>query len=361
MTGSTEVSAERALGFRIAGQNLHRRTDALTAIAACGIQQTPPVWGGPVALHARSAEQPDARKVVMVNAMRGAPYLVPRADLAVFTRALVPPDDELKALVGSAVAKEATDAGYSPREALDRIGAAARKGLADGPLGRDDFHQAMRERLPEGLLPWCRGCQSHHVRPGFWRALGPEGVTRMDGKARYALAPKARGDLGEARAELVRRFLRCFGPATHSELAKWAQTSSKYAKSLFEAIEDELERVDYTGRKAFVLAADAARLGKPPKPTGVRMLSGFDPYVAQPDREALVPDPDLRKRMFPAVGRAEVILDRGRLAGLWRAKKKGSTLEIEVEWLGPPAKLGREPAAIAAARKCERSEIRKAG
>jgi hypothetical protein len=356
-----EVSAAEALAFRIAGHNLHRRTDPITAIAACGIQQTPPIWGGPVALQARSSSEPEARRVIVVNAMRGAPYLVPRADLAVFTRALVPPDDELKAMIGSRNAKEAADAGYTPREALDRIAAAAREGLAEGPLGRDDFHQAMRERLPEGLLPWCRGCQSHHVRAGFWRALGPEGVTRMDGKARYALAPKARGDLDRARAELVRRFLHCFGPATHSQLASWAQTSPKYAKSLFAAIEDELEQVDYEGRKALVLAADLKRLKKPPKATGVRMISGFDPYVSQPDREALVPEAKLRKRMFPAIGRREVILDRGRLAGLWRGRKDGSTLAIEVEWLGPRAKLGREPAAIAAARGCEQAELSETG
>ena len=126
-------------------------------------------------------------------------------------------------------------------EALALVAAAAREGLADGPLDRDAFHQAMRERLPDGLLPWCRGCQSHHVRPGFWRALGPLEVTVMPEKATWALAEPPSMPLEDARAELVRRFLRVFGPATHSQLASWAQTAPSHAKRLFEAIADELE------------------------------------------------------------------------------------------------------------------------
>ena len=161
------------------------------------------------------------------------------------------PEDEagLKALVGSATAKEVIAEGFTVREALDRVAAAARDGLADGPLDRDAFHQAMRERLPDGLLPWCRGCQSHHVRPGFWRALGPLEVTVMPEKATWALADPPSMPLDEARAELVRRFLRVYGPATHSQLASLAQTAASHAKQLFEAIADELEPAAVEGRR----------------------------------------------------------------------------------------------------------------
>ncbi len=91
----------------------------------------------------------------------------------------------------------------------------------DSPAARSTaaFHQALRERLPAGLLPWCRGCQSHHVRPGLWRALGPLGVTEMPEKATYALAAEPEMALDDAREELARRFLRCYGPATHTHLA----------------------------------------------------------------------------------------------------------------------------------------------
>ncbi len=348
-----DVSADQALAFRVAGHHLDRRVGAAEAVAAIGLQEYPPGWGALAALRARSTD-PLPRDTVTVNAFRGSPYVVPRADARVFTAALVPEDEAgLKALVGSASAKEVIDEGYEVGEALTLVASAAREGLASGPLDRDAFHQAMRERLPDGLLPWCRGCQSHHVRPGFWRALGPLEVTVMPEKATWALADPPSMSLDDARAELVRRFLRVFGPATHSQLASWAQTAASHAKTLFDQVKDELAPAAVEGRKGFVLAADLPRLEAPPAASGVRLLGGHDPYVAQPDRESLVPDAAVRKRLFPSVGRPGVVLADGALTGLWRGRKQGEVLEVSVEWLGKPVDIGEEAEAIARLRDCE--------
>ena len=345
-----EVTRPQALAFRRAGQHLHRRTDPLTAVAACGLQDYPPGWAA-VALHARSKGTPEPDEVVTVNAMRGAPYVVPKADARIFTAALVPEDEEgLVALVGKA--QLARIDGFGVREALERVAAAAREGLTGGPLEKDAFHQAMRERLPDGLLPWCRGCQSHHVGPGFWRALGPLEVTHMPAKSTWALADRPSMALEQARAELARRFLRCFGPATHTHFASWAQIATSHAKALFAGIEDELEPVKVEGRRAFVLAADVGRLESPPKTTGVRLLGGHDPYVAQPDRAALVSQAALRKRLFPSVGRPGVVLSEGGLAGLWRGRKRGDVLEVELDWVGEPVDVAAEAKAVARLRGC---------
>ena len=352
-----DVPAEQALAFRVAGHHLDRRVRAAEAVAAFGLQEYPPEWGALAALRARS-EEPMPDDVVQVNAFRGSPYVVPRADARVFTAALVPDDEAgLKALVGSRTAKEAIDAGFTVREGLERVAAAAREGLADGPLDRDAFHQAMRERLPEGLLPWCRGCQSHHVRPGFWRALGPLEVTEMPEKATWGLADPPDTPIEDARAELVRRFLRVYGPATHSQLAALAQTAPAHAKRLLAAIADELEPAAVEGRRGFVLAEDTGRLESPPAASGVRLLGGHDPYVAQPDRDALVPDAQLRKRLFPSVGRPGAVLVDGVLAGLWRGRKQGEVLEVGVEWLGDAVDVAEEADAIARLRGCAAARI----
>jgi hypothetical protein len=348
-----DVSADQALAFRVAGHHLDRRVAAPVAVAAIGLQEYPPEWGARAALRARSND-PLPNDVVQVNAFRGAPYVVPRDDARIFTAAIVPEDEAgLKSLVGSASAKEVIEAGYEVGEALRQVAAAARAGLSDGPLDRDAFHQAMRERLPEGLLPWCRGCQSHHVRPGFWRALGPLEVTVMPGKATWALAEPPSMSIEDARAELVRRFLRVYGPATHSQLASWAQTAASHAKRLFAAVADELEPAAVKGKRGFVLAEDVERLEAPPAASGVRLLGGHDPYVAQPDRDALVPDAALRKRLFPSVGRPGAVLVDGRLAGVWRGAKQGDRLDVSVEWLGDEADISQEAGAIAALRGCE--------
>ena len=102
-----------------------------------------------------------------------------------------------------------------------------------------------------------------------------------------------------------------------------------------------------------MLAADLDRLEAPPAASGVRLLGGHDPYVAQPDRESLVPDAALRKQLFPPVGRPGVVLSDGVLAGLWRGHKKGDVLEVSVEWLGEPVEIGEEAEAIARLRDCE--------
>ena len=353
-----DVSVDQALAFRVAGHHLDRRVGADEAVAAFGLQEYPPEWGALAALRARS-DEPLPGDVVQVNAFRGSPYVVRRADARIFTAALVPEDEAgLKALVGSASSKEVIAEGFTVRDALDRVAAAAREGLADGPLDRDAFHQAMRERLPDGLLPWCRGCQSHHVRPGFWRALGPLEVTEMPEKATWALADPPDMPLEEARAELVRRFLRVYGPATHSQLASLAQTAASHAKRLFAAVADELEPAAVDGRKGFVLAEDTARLESPPAAQGVRLLGGHDPYVAQPDREALVPDAAVRKRLFPSVGRPGAVLADGVLAGLWRGHKKGDVLEVGVEWLADPVDVTEEAEAIARLRGCAAARAR---
>jgi hypothetical protein len=211
----------------------------------------------------------------------------------------------------------------------------------------------MRERLPDGLLPWCRGCQSHHVRPGFWRALGPLEVTVMPEKATWALAAPPSMPLEAARAELVRRFLRVFGPATHTQLAAWAQTAPSHAKQLFAGVKDELEPASVEGRKGFVLASGVDRLASPPAASGVRLLGGHDAYVAQPDRATLVPDAAVRKRLFPSVGRPGAVLADGVLAGLWRGRKQGDVLDVSVEWLGEPADIAEEAAAVARLRDCD--------
>jgi hypothetical protein len=346
-----EVDRKQALAFRLAGQHLHERTDPLTAVAACGLQEYPPGWSL-VALHARARGEPDPSDVVTVNAMHGAAHVVPRSDASIFTAALVPDEAGLKAFVGAGTARELAEGGFPVREALELVAAAAREGLAAGPLDRDAFHQAMRERLPAGLLPWCRGCRSHHVRPGLWRRLGPLGVTYMPAKGVFALPDYPHMPLGEARAELVRRFLRCFGPATPSQLATWARTSTGHARALFEQIADELEPVRMDGSRRFVLAEDRSRLESPPRARGVRLLGGFDPYVTQPDRAALVPDGALRRRLFPTVGRPGVVLGGLELAGLWRGRKKGDVLEVELDWLGRPADIASEAEAVARIRGC---------
>jgi hypothetical protein len=318
----------------------------------------------PVALAARVAYAA-LDGLVIVYAWRGAAVAVPRADVAVFTTGLAPPDDAAaRTLVGTAV--DALDpVGISATDALDRVSAAVADALADGPLERDDFHQALRERLPDELLWWCRSCRSHHVHPSLWRATGVRGVLAVAerrGRVTVFGAPPAGRKVKDAPAELTRRFLHAYGPATGSELAAWAGIAPAHARGLLDAVAGELQEVELDGRHALILAADADRLANPPSAAGVRLLPPFDPYLDQRDRETLFPDPELRARARTGIGAPGAVLVDGALAGLWRPAKKGKRLLVTVD---PVTKAAREAAdAIAAEaevvaphRGCDRAEV----
>ena len=362
-----KIGREQALAFRTAAHNLHERLPAGSAAAAArvaGLQDFPPGMA-PVALAAR-IEDPDMADLVVVYSIRGAALAVPREDVAVFTVALGPSDEAAaRVMIGSAV-DSLDPVGVGALDALDRVSAAVADALAGGPLERDDFHQALRERLPDELLWWCRGCQSHHVHPSLWRATGIRGVlavTERRGRVTVFGAPPKARRVKQAPAELTRRFLRAYGPATQGDLASWAGIAPSHARTLLDAIADETEEVDFDGRAALILSADADRFASPPAASGARLLPPFDPYLDQRDRGTLWPDPAVRKRARTGIGAPGVVLVDGEVAGLWRPEKKGKRLVVAVDPLTKAARaaadaLAAEAEAVAPHRGATSGQIR---
>jgi Winged helix DNA-binding domain len=358
------VTRAQALAFRLARHHLTERLAAseVPAAAVVGLQDTPPGTAG-LALAARADAGPEALDaLVLVPSIRGAPLAVAPEDLAVFTAGLAPPDEEAaKVLVGNAW--KALD-GIPAMEALDRVSAAVSDSLRAGPLPRDDFHQALRERLPRELLWWCKGCESHHVHPSLWRATGIRGVLAIVGRegrsAVFGLPPDApsREDPG---AELARRFLRAYCPARPKLLADWAGIATSHATALWGRA-GALAEVDLEGTRAWVLAEDRGALLEPAAPRGVRLLANLDPLHAGRDRELLVPDAGVRKRIWTAIGGPGTVLVDGAVRGLWRATKRGRKLVVSVEALealdGPAREeLTAEAQRLAPFRGAERAEV----
>jgi Winged helix DNA-binding domain len=361
------VTRRQALAFRLARHHLAERLGPRGAQSAAvvGLQDTPPGTAA-LALAARADVVPGALdELVLVPSVRGAPLAVAEADLAVFTAGLEPPDEEAaKAVVGNAW--KSLD-GITAMEALDRVSEAVHHSLLDGPLPRDDFHQALRERLPSELLWWCKGCGSHHVHPSLWRATGVRGVLAIVGRegrsAVFGLPPKA-GTLEDPGAELARRFLRAYGPARPKLLADWAGLATSHATALWERA-GRLVRVDLEGSSAWALAEDESELAGEPQAEGVRLLPNHDPLNAARDREMLVSDPAVRKRIWGAIGGPGVVLVSGQVGGLWRPTKKGRKLLITMEPLGKlttsaRSEIATEAERIAPFRGADTCEVRSA-
>jgi hypothetical protein len=356
------VTRANAIAFRIARHHLDERVGDAETAAVVGLQDTPPGAAG-IALAARADVAPGAlEELVVVPSVRGAPLAVAPHDLALFTIGLAPPDEEAaRAVIGNAWKSLET---VTAMEALDRVSDAVRDSLSGGPLVRDDFHQALRDRLPRELLWWCRGCNSHHVHPSLWRATGSRGVLAIvgrDGRSPVFGTPPEIEALPDPGAELARRFLHAYGPARPKLLAGWAGLAPSHATSLWERA-GGLSEVTVESRKAWVLAEDAAVVAGSPAPKGVRLLPNLDPLAGARDRELLVPDPALRKRVWPALGGPGIVLVDGEVAGLWRPAKKGARLVVTVEpfrELSRSAKdaLATEVALVAPFRGAEIGEL----
>jgi hypothetical protein len=346
------LTRRQVLAFRLARHHLAERLgpDGAQPAAVVGLQDTPPGTAA-LALAARADAGPEGlEELVIVPSVRGAPLAVAPQDLAIFTVGLAPPDETAtKALVGNAW-KSLDD--VTALEALDRVSEAVHDSLRDGPLPRDDFHEALRRRLPKELLWWCKGCGNHHVHPSLWRATGIRGVLAVVGRegrsAVFGLPPKV-PELQDPGAELARRFLRAYAPARPKLLAAWAGLAPSHAEALWSRA-GELVRVELEGEEAWALAADEAALVEQPEPDGVRLLPNLDPLTAGRDRELLVPDPAVRRRIWTAIGGPGTVFVHGELGGLWRMAKKGAKLVVTVELLADLADSMQDELATEAGR-----------
>ncbi|MBA3329061.1 MAG: winged helix DNA-binding domain-containing protein [Solirubrobacterales bacterium] len=361
------MERDQVLAFRVARHGLATRRPLTLAEAAACPASDYARGRALLALAARADgvtreaydRATDAGELVLGPSLRAAIHAQAPRDFALFGQALLASDDaELADQIGPAFKRHLRDAGGTAGEVLTEVAEATQAALADGrALDRTQLHAELRERVRPELLPWCKGCASHHVSPMLWRFAGVRAGMRCDAGRRFLLARRRGTTPGPA--EAARRYLRFYGPATPKDLGAWAGIARSHARRLWTEIEDELIEVHVEDRRAWLLAADEADLASPPQAEGVRLLPPRDPYVQAPDRATLVPDPVLRKRLFRPIADPGAILQDGRLAGLWRTRAKGKRLQIEVEEFERLDRdaLQAEADRIAAVREARTAEV----
>jgi len=165
----------------------------------------------------------------------------------------------------------------------------------------------------------------HHHETALWRGR-PEGRF-------VAIDEPEPLDPTEARAEMLRRYLAAFGPASRKDMDKWSMMRQPAIKAALARIEPLRRFRDENGRE--LLDFERAPLPDPETPAPVRFLPKWDNVLlAFADRTRVLPE-EYRRVVIKSNGDvAQTFLVDGRVAGMWRFEGGRIALEPFVR-LGP--------------------------
>ena len=304
MSSPLSLTREQILAFRRSVGALDERLppgpESLRQAAWAGLQDSMP-RAAMLSLHARvegigpmAWEDP---AFVQVWGPRYQTYVVPAADMAVFTLGRWPDTDK-------AVARAQT--------AAERL----RRFLDGEAMGYDDAGEAL------------------DVHPGSLRYATTTGTVliRWDGARRPVVwtVPGPDMDPLAAQLELARRYLHVYGPTTPAAFAKWAGISKKAGIAAFTGLGRELAAVRTPLGDGWIMAADEAGFAaEPGPPAPARLLPSGDAFflLHGDDRSLLVPDEARRPELWtPRVWPGAVVVD-GEVRGVWRRAHDVVTIE----------------------------------
>jgi hypothetical protein len=274
------------------------------------------------------------RTLVKTRGPRGTVHLLAAADLPMWTGALsatpAPPYEQGRDLltpeqteqVVGAIADALRDAELTTAELTEQVVART------GPWAGERVMEAFQDRWPRWIA--AMGAATRRGAMCFGPNRGR--ATTYTSPARWlpGFAPTTGPD---ALAELVRRYLYAYGPATPAHFAQWLSVPRRWATDLFESL--ELEQVTVEGAPAWVAAGDTDFPSD--GPTGVWLLPYFDAYqVGCHPRELLFPaDAAGRALAGGQAGNYPVLVVDGAVAGVWHQRRSGRTVHVTVEPLAP--------------------------
>jgi len=138
----------------------------------------------------------------------------------------------------------------------------------------------------------------------------------------------------EANAELARRYLCVYGPATVQDLAYWRGVSVGNARHWLAALGDKVIEVNVEGQTVLAVRADTDALNETPPPEEawpVRLLYRFDPLLLGVKDKSWIVDPTYYNRVWRPAGHIEgTIIEYGRIVGTWRYDWQSGGLAVSV-------------------------------
>jgi hypothetical protein len=207
---------------------------------------------------------------------------------------------------------------------------------------RLNAHGLVERRAEDGLLEAAGRCGVQNSPPGSAllalharvQSVTPELVDQAIAEDKSLLQtwlgdPLHDNDPEQARAELVRRDLRCYGPITRKDFAAWLGVFVGDADQWWSLVQDELTEVEF-GVQAWILAEGREALRSSPMPKGVRLLPPRDPYTQLRDHETIVDEKHHGAVWMPS-GDPGTVMINGKITGTWRPRKSGRKLTLIIE------------------------------
>ncbi|HTT35064.1 MAG TPA: winged helix DNA-binding domain-containing protein [Thermoplasmata archaeon] len=283
------------------------------------------------------------RSLVRAWCMRRTLHVVPSREVAVFVRGTAGrAEKEVRWMRSHGVASRTVE------EAIE-----ATLASLDRPCTRRTLAEQVAERLGVPVV-WGRGggWGSDRRIPGvkvgpvdcpayyLLHLAGARGVLvsgpTVEGEATFVRAdawvPRwTDRTVPDAEEELLRLFLRAFGPATPHDFLAWTRLRLADVRAIWARLEGEIVPVDIEGTRAWCLEDDAAELTSARR-TGlsVRLLPYFDSYLmGHLEREQTVPAAWRRRVVRDQGWIAPVVLVDGRAEGVWRHRVSRTGLTVE--------------------------------
>ena len=267
------------------------------------------IWTRATSFRREALERELARaSVVKATVMRQTLHLVTRRDYGL-----------LRAAMSEMISRGETAQAKSLAPSVRALAEA-------GPVGSADaLAQLEREHGLTGIdarRAW-RGARVrahvlHHHETALWQG-------RPEGRFVAIEEPEAHDPL-EARAEILRRYLAAFGPASRRDIVAWSMMHVPEIQRALDRLEPLRRFRDENGRE--LLDVQRAPLPAPDTPSPVRFLPKWDNVLlAFTDRTRVLPE-EYRKTVIRMNGDvAQTFLIDGFVAGIWRVENVRVVLE----------------------------------
>jgi hypothetical protein len=209
--------------------------------------------------------------------------------------------------------------------------------LSQGPQARGPIRDAVRPRVSKRVRAWMDKVWS------IMRVPIAEGLicygSGEGNEVRYVrsdqwISPKPMEISEEqARAKLLRWYLRSYGPATLRDFAHWSGMPAGEVRPLPFLLGSDLEEITIGNTACLLLREDLEAIASATGETNnVRLLPHFDPYLlAHRAKDHLVPARHYKKVYRNQAWISAVVLVDGAVAGVWSYKTQRKELIVAVE------------------------------